>query len=72
MLDAAVDAVIVIDHRGSIQSLNRSAERLFGHEAAEVIGRNVSILMDEEDRATHDAHLERYVATRVPHHRNRA
>ena len=67
LLDAAVDAVIVIDHRGSIQSFNRSAERLFGHEVAEVIGRNVSILMDEEDRATHDAHLERYVATRVPH-----
>ena len=67
LLDAAVDAVIVIDHRGSIQSFNRSAERLFGHEAAEVIGRNVSILMDEEDRATHDGHLERYVATRVPH-----
>jgi two-component system, LuxR family, sensor kinase FixL len=67
LLDAAVDGVIVIDHRGSIQSFNRSAERLFGHEAAEVIGRNISILMDEEDRDAHDAHLQRYVATRVPH-----
>jgi two-component system sensor kinase FixL len=67
LLDAAVDAVIVIDHQGSIQSFNRSAERLFGHEAADAIGRNVSILMDEEDRAAHDAHLQHYVATRVPH-----
>lgn len=67
LLDAAVDAIIVIDHRGSIQSFSRSAERLFGHEAGAVVGRNVSILMDEEDRAGHDAHLERYVATRVPH-----
>jgi two-component system sensor kinase FixL len=67
LLDAAVDAVIVIDHQGSIESFNCSAERLFGHEAGEVIGRNVSILMNEEDRAAHDAHLQRYVATRVPH-----
>jgi two-component system sensor kinase FixL len=67
LLDAAVDAVIVIDHRGSIESFNRSAERLFGHVAAEVIGRNVSVLMNDEDRAAHDSHLQRYVATRVPH-----
>jgi two-component system, LuxR family, sensor kinase FixL len=67
LLDAAVDAVIVIDHRGSIQSFSRSAERLFGHEAGEVVGRNVSILMQEEDRDAHDGHLERYAATRVPH-----
>ena len=67
LLDAAVDAIIVIDHRGSIQSFNRSAERLFGHEAGDVIGSNVGILMDDEDRAAHDSHLQRYVATRVPH-----
>ncbi len=67
LLDAAVDAVIVIDHRGSIESFNRSAERLFGHEAQDVIGCNVSILMNGEDRAAHDASLQRYVETRVPH-----
>jgi two-component system sensor kinase FixL len=67
LLDAAVDAVIVIDQQGSIQSFNRSAERLFGYEAESVIGFNVSILMDGEDRAAHDTYLQRYVATRVPH-----
>ena len=67
LLDAAVDAIVVIDHQGLIQSFNRSAERLFGHAAGDVIGSNVSILMDDEDRATHDSHLQRYVATRIPH-----
>ncbi len=33
LLDAAVDAVIMIDHRGSVTAFNRSAERLFGYEA---------------------------------------
>jgi two-component system sensor kinase FixL len=67
LLDAAVDGVVVIDHRGSIQSFNRSAERLFGYAAEDAIGRNVSVLMDEKDRAAHDGCLQRYVATRIPH-----
>ena len=67
LLDAAVDAIVVIDHAGVIQSFNRSAERLFGYPAAEVIGHGVGLLMNKEDRGTHDAHLQRYIATRVPH-----
>jgi|KBSSwiStaDraftv2_1062776.scaffolds.fasta_scaffold01335_11 two-component system sensor kinase FixL len=67
LLDAAVDGIIVIDHLGLIQSFNRAAERLFGYRGQEVIGRNVSILMTDEDRDTHDGFLARYVSTRVPH-----
>jgi two-component system sensor kinase FixL len=67
LLDAAVDGVVVIDHRGSIQSFNRSAERLFGYGAQEIIGRSVSVLMGKEDGIAHDGHLQRYVTTRVPH-----
>src|SRR5688500_10029463 len=37
LLDAAVDAVIVIDADGRIETFNRSAERLFGYAAAEVL-----------------------------------
>jgi two-component system, LuxR family, sensor kinase FixL len=67
LLDAAVDGVVLIDHHGNIQAFNPSAEFLFGHTAAEVLGRNVTVLMSEPDRKTHDAHLARYLATRVPH-----
>ncbi|MBV8909587.1 MAG: PAS domain S-box protein [Gammaproteobacteria bacterium] len=67
LLDAAVDAVLVIDHLGRIQRFNQSAERLFGYPAEEVLGRNVSMLMTEKDRLTHDAHLARYLSTQVPH-----
>lgn len=67
LLDATVDAVLIIDSKGCVETFNRSAERLFGFRAEEVIGRNVSVLMTERDRASHDAYMERYEATGVPH-----
>jgi PAS domain-containing protein len=42
---SAVDGIIVIDARGRIEAFNPAAERLFGYEEAQVLGRNVSMLM---------------------------
>lgn len=67
LLDVAVDAVIIIDHRGIIEAFNRAAETLFGYQGAEVLGVNVSRLMPEPHRSQHDGHLERYLGTGVPH-----
>lgn len=66
IMDAAVDGVVLVDHRGRIQAFNRAAERLFGYPAAEVLGANISILMPEPDRSAHDGYIARYLATRVP------
>lgn len=63
LLDAAVDAVIVIDSVGRIETFNRAAERMFGFTAAEVLGKNVSMLMPEPDHSAHDGYLQRYLAT---------
>lgn len=65
LLDVAVDAVIIIDHRGIIETFNRAAERLFGYGATEAIGRNVSLLMPEPHRSQHDRHIERYLTSGV-------
>jgi two-component system, LuxR family, sensor kinase FixL len=67
MLDAAVDGVVLIDHRGLIKAFNRSAERLFGYTAPEVLGRNVGILMTDDEQAEHDQHIRRYLESGVPH-----
>ena len=67
LLDASVDGIVMIDHLGHIQRFNRSAERLFGYQADELLGRNVNMLMTEQDRSAHDGYLQRYLATRVPH-----
>jgi two-component system sensor kinase FixL len=63
ILDTVPDAIIVIDESGLIESLSRAAERMFGYAAAEVIGRNVRILMPSPYREEHDGYLERYRRT---------
>jgi two-component system sensor kinase FixL len=67
LLDVAVDAVIIIDHRGIIEAFNRAAEKLFGYVGAEILGTDVSRLMPEPQRSQHGGYLERYLRTGVPH-----
>ena len=63
LLDAAVDAIIVIDSGGQIEKFNQAAEQMFGFSAAEIIGKNIALLMPEPDRSAHDAYLRRYGLT---------
>lgn len=65
VLETAPDAIITIDEDGIIQSFSRAAVTLFGYSAGEVIGRNVSMLMDTPHREQHDAYLARYKKTRT-------
>jgi two-component system sensor kinase FixL len=66
LLDAAVDAMVLIDGRGLITRFNLAAQRVFGYDEREVLGRNVSMLMPQPYRREHDGYLERYAATHEP------
>lgn len=63
IIETAPDAVITIGVHGIVQSFSIAAERLFGYEAGEVIGRNVSMLMPSPHQEQHDGYLARYMAT---------
>jgi PAS domain S-box-containing protein len=63
IFDTAVDAIIVADKCGIIQSFNRAAETIFGYSAEEAVGRNVRLLMSEPDRSGHDNCLASYRET---------
>lgn len=63
ILDTTVDGMITIDERAVVLSFNKAAEKIFGYPAAEVIGRNVNILMPSPYRENHDTYVANYLKT---------
>jgi PAS domain S-box-containing protein len=63
ILDTMVDALVAVDQNGRIESFNKAAEAIFGYTAAEVIGRNVALILPEPFGETFGEHLHRYLKT---------
>jgi PAS domain S-box-containing protein len=63
-LEAALDSIVTIDHRGQITEFNPAAERTFGYRRAEVLGREMAaLLIPPALRDQHREGLARYLAT---------
>ena len=60
ILETAVEGIITIDERGIVESFNAAAEKIFGYQAREVVGKNVSVLMPSPHRQQHDSYLSHY------------
>jgi PAS domain S-box-containing protein len=63
VVETAADAIITIDERGTVDSVNPAAEKMFGYSAAEMIGQNVTMLMPSPYQEEHDGYLARYLKT---------
>ncbi len=63
ILDTAVEAIVLIDARGTIKSVNPATQRIFGYAPEELRGQNVKLLMPDPYRSEHDGYLAHYTRT---------
>jgi PAS domain S-box-containing protein len=67
LLEAAPDAMVIVDQEGKIILANSQLEKIFGYERAEVLGQPIELLVPERLRTRHPLHRTKYFAD--PHTR---
>ena len=63
LIDEAPDAILLSDRTGLITYWNKGAERIFGHRAAEAIGKSLDLIIPESLRGRHWEGYHRVMAT---------
>lgn len=61
-VESAPCGMVMIDRQGRIVLANREIERLFGHDAGELVGQDLEVLVPERFRAEHIRQRERFLA----------
>lgn len=61
-MEAAPDAIVVVNREGSIVMVNQLTLNMFGYHKEELVGRKVEILVPERYRKIHIQHRDEYVA----------
>jgi PAS domain S-box-containing protein len=62
LLEAAPDAVVIVNPAGEIVIVNSQTEKLFGYPRAELLGKSVELLVPIRFRDRHPGHRGRYFA----------
>jgi PAS domain S-box-containing protein len=62
VVEAAPDAMLLLDQTGAIMLVNEQAERLFGYSRAELLGQNIESLIPVHYRDEYKTYLDQFVA----------
>lgn len=63
IMNSVVDAIIVIDEKGTVLEANNSIAKVLGYQPTEIIGQNIKIITPEPHRSAHDGYLQHYLMT---------
>src|SRR5579859_1485487 len=66
LFDAAPVAMIAVNQEGQIVLANREMAQTFGYEIAELMGRDIELLIPGSARRIHRTHMESFFNARVP------
>ncbi|MFH8448079.1 PAS domain S-box protein [Streptomyces fungicidicus] len=64
LLEAAPDAIVIVDDTGTIRLVNAQTEALFGYRREELLGQAVELLVPRRLRGHHTLHRNAYAANR--------
>lgn len=64
LLEAAPDAMVIVDGTGAIRLVNAQTEALFGYRREELLGQSVELLVPHRLRGHHTLHRDGYAANR--------
>jgi PAS domain S-box-containing protein len=60
MLEAAPDAIVIMDRAGDIVLVNARTEALFGHPRSDLLGQKIEFLLPSRYHGTHPSHRDRF------------
>ena len=61
IFSAVPDAIVVANQSGAVVQCNPAVAHIFGYTVQELLGQNVRVLMEADQSAIHDGHLQRYL-----------
>jgi diguanylate cyclase (GGDEF)-like protein/PAS domain S-box-containing protein len=61
LLEAAPDAMVIVNDHGHIMLVNAQAERMFGYRRQELVGKSISELIPKSMRAQHRRYVREYI-----------
>jgi PAS domain S-box-containing protein len=66
LLEAAPDAIVIVNRAGKIQLINTQTEKLFGYNRTEIIGKDVEIMIPDRFQQSHQERRDIYIHTPRP------